>query len=128
MSPVPMWARHRRSLMSLACVPFPLPGGPTRMTRMGSPFGCHALPEPTGPGPCSFWESGRPAARGPSRKAESSLLPSAFCFLPSAFRPRSVLGQPGVVAHDEVAVDFLDHVQGDADDDQEPGAAVEAGD
>src|SRR5207249_1627784 len=36
-------------------------------------------------------------------------------------------GQAGVVAHHKVAVDFLNQVQSDADDDQQAGAAVKAG-
>ena len=33
-----------------------------------------------------------------------------------------------VVSHHQVAVDFLDEVEGDADDDEQAGAAEEAGD
>ena len=36
--------------------------------------------------------------------------------------------QPLVVPHDQVAVDLLHQVEGDADDDQQARAAVEAGD
>ena len=36
--------------------------------------------------------------------------------------------QAGVVPHDQVAVDLLHQVEGHADDDQQAGAAVEAGD
>ncbi len=41
---------------------------------------------------------------------------------------RLILGQAWVVPHDQVAVDFLHEIQGDADDDEQAGAAVEAGD
>ena len=48
--------------------------------------------------------------------------------LHSQYRPASILGQAGIVPHDQVAVDLLHQIEGHADDDQQAGAAVEAGD
>jgi hypothetical protein len=36
--------------------------------------------------------------------------------------------EAAVVAHEQVGLDALDHVEGDADDDEQPGAAEERGD
>ena len=59
-------------------------------------------------------------------KSESAL--SSFRIWDFEFRIFvSVLGQPRVVAHDEVAVDLLHEVEGHADDDQQARPAVELG-
>src|SRR5271163_3290558 len=91
-------------MRALACVPLPTPGAPKRRT---------------GPGRKSF------SAGAVVEVVITVLVVKGLISLPAlAATDAAALGSEAVVvAHDELRFDLLDGVHGDADDDQQRGAA-----
>src|SRR6267143_5565092 len=100
MSPVESWGIPNRAVSRLAWVPFPAPGGPRRMT----------FTRPSRPLPS------RAKGHGSRSRRSSDVAAAADA---GAARP----GEALVVARDQVALDLLHRIEGDADHDQQRGAA-----
>src|ERR1700674_3481399 len=99
MSPVEMCGTPYAWASSLAWVPFPAPGGPTRMRIIAELLRAPARREP------------RPAA--------SRVDGGAAAHAAAADARAARAGEALVVARDEVSLDLLDGVEGDAHHDEE---------
>src|SRR3989304_5182195 len=98
MSPVETCSQPLRSARMLACVPLPVPGAPRRIRYKKRPFAEQAV-----------------QAAAPPDGGTGGYPPRIQC-LPSP-------DEPGVVAHQQLRLQLLHRVQGDAAADEQAGAA-----